>query len=240
MNTIRKPGIESAQAIDAAGVAIATRKEAHEVSFVRNQYHVECYEPLPEHRERYLKIRENLDHLQAKLVQTPLQSLREFYADQVAAAFLKLAAIPKYKAWEEDCVNLMPTVGKNNMLDNHWAGSAYTAAWYCGLINTTAYTGLSAGDTMASHGGWTEDTNYSQATRVAPSFSAAASGSKATSAAMVFTMNASTTIKGIFINSVSTKGGTTGTLTSEVLFSGGDQVCTSASTLNVTFTSSLT
>ena len=237
---MKKHNGENAQTNDAAGCAVAERAEAHEQSFIRNTYRIVCMEPLPEHRARYLKIRENLDRLQAKLARPPLQLLREFYAGHIARAFLDLAAIPKYQTWETTAENLMPTVGKNNMLDNHWSASAYTAAWYGGLINTTAYTGLAAGDTMASHTGWTEDTNYSQATRVAPSFSAAASASKATSAAMVYTMNATTTIKGIFFNSVSTKGGTTGVLTSEVLFSGGDQACTSASTLNVTFTSSLT
>ena len=139
--------------------------------------------------------------------------------------------------WVDTIKNLVTTVGKNNLLDNHLAGSAYTAAWYIGLISSTSYTtGAAAGDTMSSHGGWAEDVNYSQSTRVAPSFAAASSGSKATSAAAVFTMNATTTIKGVFLTSVSTKSGTTGTLFSAGLFSGGDQAVTSSSTLNVTYT----
>ena len=142
--------------------------------------------------------------------------------------------------WQDTAENLVTTVGKNTALDAYLAGSAYTAAWYMGLISLTSYTtGPAAGDTMASHGGWAEDQNYSQATRPAPSFSAASAGSKATSAAVVFSINGTTTIKGCFLNSVSTKGGTTGNLYSAGLFTGGDKAVASGDSLNVTYTASL-
>ena len=92
---------------------------------------------------------------------------------------------------------------------------------------------------MASHAGWAEDQNYSQGARPTASFAAAASGSKALSSAAVFTMNAGTTIKGCFLTSISTKGGTTGTLYSAGLFTGGDKVMQSGDTLNVSYTASL-
>ena len=142
--------------------------------------------------------------------------------------------------WEDRIENLVTTVGKNNMLDNHLSGSAYTAAWYMGLISLTSYTtGPAAGDTMASHGGWAEDQNYSQGARPTTAWSAAAAGAKALSAALVFTMNASTTIKGCFLNSIATKGGTTGTLFSAGLFTGGDQPVVSGNTLSVSYSASV-
>lgn len=142
--------------------------------------------------------------------------------------------------WSDQIENLVTTVGKNFALDTYLAGSAYTAAWYMGLISTTSYTtGPAAGDTMAAHGGWAEDQAYSQATRPAPAFSAATGGAKATSAAVAFSINGTTTIKGCFLNTVSTKGGTTGTLYSAGLFTGGDKAVASGDTLNVTYTASL-
>jgi hypothetical protein len=141
--------------------------------------------------------------------------------------------------WSERVDNLVTTVGKNFILDTVLAGSAYTATWFIGLMSSVSYTtGAAAGDTMASHGGWTESVAYSNATRVAPSFGAASAGSKATTAT-AFNINASDTIKGVFLNSVSTKSGTTGTLYSAGLFTGGDQVVTSGGTLNVTYTASV-
>lgn len=138
--------------------------------------------------------------------------------------------------WEDDIKNLVTTVGKNHALDTELAGSAYTAAWYIGLISSVSYTAVAAGDTMASHSGWTEDVTYSNSTRVAPSFAAASAGSKATSSAAAFNINGTATIKGCFMNSVSTKSGTTGTLLSAGLFSGGDKAVASGDTLNVSYT----
>lgn len=141
--------------------------------------------------------------------------------------------------WSDTIENLVTTAGKNDLLDKYLAGSAYTAAWYMGLISSTSYTtGAAAGDTSASHGGWTEDQNYSAGTRPAPSFSSASAGSKATSAAVAFSINATTTIKGCFLITNSTKGGTTGTLYSAGLFSGGDKAVANGDTLNVSYTAS--
>lgn len=140
-------------------------------------------------------------------------------------------------AWSDTFSNLVTTVGKNFALDTVLGGSAYTAAWYLGLIDSTSYSAVAAGDTASSHAGWTEFTGYSNSTRPAPSWGAAASGSKA-STATSFSVNASGTIKGAILISNSTKGGTTGTLYSAGLFTGGDKVVSSGDTLNVTYTAS--
>ena len=141
--------------------------------------------------------------------------------------------------WRDEIENLVTTAGKNDALDKYLSGSAYTAAWYLGLIDSTGYSAIAAGDTAASHAGWTENTNYSQGSRPAASFAAASGGSKALSAAAVFSINANVTIKGCFLISNATKGGTTGILYSAGLFSGGDKVVQNGDTLNVSYTASL-
>lgn len=139
--------------------------------------------------------------------------------------------------WRDTLQNLVTTAGKNDLLDKYLAGSSYTAAWYLGLIGTTGYSAVAAGDTAASHAGWTESVVYSNSTRPAPSWGSASSGSKA-STATAFNINGSDTIKGAFLISNSTKSGTSGILYSAGLFSGGDRLVASADTLNVTYTAS--
>ena len=142
--------------------------------------------------------------------------------------------------WRDHFSNLVTTVGRNDALDKHLSGSAYTAAWYLGLISNTSYTAIAAGDTAASHAGWTESAAYSEATRPAASFAAASAGSKALTSPAAFSMNATATIKGAFLISNNTKSGTTGILYSAGLFAGGDKAVASGDTLNVSYSASLT
>lgn len=141
--------------------------------------------------------------------------------------------------WKDDIKNLVTTQGKNDALDKYLAGSAYTAAWYLGLISSTSYSAISAADVPSSHAGWTEDQNYSQGARPTTAWSSASSGSKSLSSALSFSINGTTTIKGCFLISVATKGGTTGILYSAGLFSGGDKAVASGDTLNVSYTAGL-
>ena len=128
--------------------------------------------------------------------------------------------VPDEPKWQDVIRNLVTTAGKNDMLDKYFAGSAYTAAWYVGLIDNTSWSAVAAGDTMASHSGWVESTAYTEGTREVVAFSAASAASKAASGPTEFTINATVTIRGAFLASNSTKGGTTGILYSAAAFSG--------------------
>jgi hypothetical protein len=141
--------------------------------------------------------------------------------------------------WREEIENLVTTAGKNDALDKYLSGSAYTAAWFLGLVDGATTPTYAAADTAASHAGWTENTAYSNATRPAPTFNAAASGAKATTGT-AFSINANgQTIAGVFLISNSTKAGTTGVLYSVGAFTGGNKAVGSGDTLNVTWTGSL-
>ena len=146
--------------------------------------------------------------------------------------------------WEAVCPNLVVNGGLQDMNNKYFLGSAYTATWYIGLYGSGATNSPSANDTMSSHGGWTEETGYSQATRPACTFATptTANPSVATNSASpaVFSINATATIGGAFLTSNNTKGGSTGTLYSASDFtSPGDRSVVSGDTLNVTYTLSL-
>jgi hypothetical protein len=137
--------------------------------------------------------------------------------------------------WAEKFHNLVVTAGLTDSLDKHFKGSSYTAAWYVGLTGTAPT--FAAGDTMASHGGWTESAAYSQATRPALTLGTVTSGSVDNSASKaVFSINGGATIGGAFLNTVNTKSGSTGTLYGGGAFTAGDRAVLSGDTLNVTVT----
>ena len=147
--------------------------------------------------------------------------------------------------WSEEMHNLVVNVGLKDMNDKYFTGSGYTAAWFLGLVTGPgAGNTYAAGDTMASHAGWTENTSYSQTTRPACSFGAATTADPSvisnSASVAVFSINGTATIAGAFLTSNNTKGGTTGVLFSVANFqSPGDRAVVSGDTLNVTYTFSL-
>lgn len=146
--------------------------------------------------------------------------------------------------WEDEAPNLVVNEGLQDMNAKYFTGTTYTAAWYLGVYGSGATNSPAAGDTMASHAGWTEVTAYSQATRPACTFGTptTANPSVATNSASpaTFSINGTTTIGGAFVTSNNTKGGTTGILYSAADFSApGDRSVVSGDTLSVTYTLSL-
>ena len=104
------------------------------------------------------------------------------------------------------------TAGLNDFLNSLFHAGTQRTTWYVMLINNSGYTGLAAGDTMSSHAGWTEITDYTSATRLEWTEGAAAGGSIVNSASITITFNAAVSIKGIALTTDNTKGGTTGIL----------------------------
>lgn len=146
--------------------------------------------------------------------------------------------------WVAESKNLVVNVGLQYMAGVALTSTAQITSWYVGLYGAGASNTPAASDTMSSHAGWTENTTYSNATRVAATFAAAtnANPSVVTNSASKaqFDINGSTTIGGAFLTSGSAKGGTTGTLFSAADFaSPGDRSVVSGDILLVTYTFSL-
>lgn len=212
-----------------AALAMVTPVSAQETVSVRASFDVVCHtarlgcEDLVSHTQaKIASLREQGEMAQANLLQTKMVS------DLM---------VPK---WTETKLNTVLTAGKNDLLDKYFAGSAYTAAWFCLLISSVSYTAIAPGDTIASHSGWTEGggTNAPAYTgsRPALTFGAAAAGSKATSSASSFTFTSGGTIKGMGAVTNATKDGTTGVLYNAVLFTGGDRIVATSDVVNVSVT----
>lgn len=135
--------------------------------------------------------------------------------------------------WGETKKNLVTTEGLDHILSTTFKGGTQITAWYVGLKNAGS---VSAGDTMSSHAGWTEDVNYSQSVRQTLTLGAVASASVDNTAnKAIYSINATSTIAGAFITSNNTKSGTSGTLYGVVDFSSARSVI-SGDTLEVTVT----
>jgi hypothetical protein len=147
--------------------------------------------------------------------------------------------------WVDDSKNLVVNEGLQYMAGTSLDGTtARITSWYLGLYGAASSNNPAAGDTMSSHAGWTEVTDYTEATRPAATFVAAttANPSVVTNSASKaqFTMNATVTVGGAFLTSNNTKGGTSGTLFSAKDFnSPGDRAVVSGDVVLVTYTFSL-
>lgn len=248
---VKKPLGESLDAQAAMGASVASGRAVAEEAMVHGTYKFSCRGPVEEQRARYVALRGQLLDLG--------------YAEDLAAMnhgespmlvgipsehysiWTEFLAIPLEEKWNDQIRNTVVTQGKNDLLDKYLAGSAYTAAFFLGLISSVSFTAIAAGDTAAQingTNGWKEAGGanapaYSQATRPAPAWSAASGGSKATSAAVAYSITSAGTVKGGFLVTTSTKDGTTGVLFSAGLFTGGDKVVANGDTINATYTLSV-
>lgn len=138
--------------------------------------------------------------------------------------------------WREVCPNIVVNAGLNDVLDKYFKGSSYSAAHYVGLVDNSGFSAYAAGDTMSSHAGWTEFTSYSGSNRPTLTLGSVSSQSVDNSASKAaFSISSSGTVKGAFVTTGQTKGGTTGTLYGAASFSSTRSV-DNGDTLNVTVT----
>lgn len=113
------------------------------------------------------------------------------------------------------CHNDVTTEGLNELLKTMFSNeSAANAEWYIGLI-TGSSIALAAGDTMSSHSGWTEITAGELTESVRQTWLASDTVSAKTitnATAVTFTIESACTVRGMFLSSSSTLGGTAGKL----------------------------
>lgn len=135
--------------------------------------------------------------------------------------------------------NLLPTAGLNHLLSVLVAGGSQVGTWYMSIFegNYTPVAGVTAATYPAAA---TESTAYDESTRVAYVDGTIASGSVSNSASRAeFTINATKTIYGAALHSLSTKSATTGELLAVARFSASravvdDDVLAVAYTLSAT------
>ena len=158
--------------------------------------------------------------------------------------------------WEDSFPNLVNAVGKQLMLDTllRTSGTYTTVGPYLGLIGGASPTFGTGSDTMTSHAGWTEFTNYTvggSAVRGTATFSVSTSSGStpsnvttAAAASITYTITgAGGTVSGCFLvtgsGASSTQSNTSGTLYSAGAFSTA-KTTTAGDTVSVTYSTTAT
>jgi hypothetical protein len=138
---------------------------------------------------------------------------------------------------EYDFPNGIVDEGLNHILDTEFSEGTPVATWYIGLVDNAGWTAFADEDVMSDHTGWVECEDYDETERPTWTAGAAAARSITNAVTVDFTINATVTVKGIFITSVNTIGGTTGVLWSTGAF-GAAVPLNSGDTLKITYTCS--
>lgn len=138
--------------------------------------------------------------------------------------------------WEEERTNIVFSAAVNDILNVYFKGAPSHPGWYVGLVNTGAI--FNAPDTMVSHSGWTENTNYVAANRPGANFGSVSGASINTvGSKAVFTMTSvGGQIAGAFLVSDSVKGGQAGVLYAANLFATGVKNMDALDTLTIAVT----
>ena len=143
--------------------------------------------------------------------------------------------------WTDQSKNLVVNVGLQYMAGTALTSTTQITTWYIGLYGAAASNTPAAGDTLASHAGWTEITPYT-GNRVTAVFAAATNANPSvvtnTASKASFSITSTATVGGAFLCSAAS--GTSGTLFSAADFaSPGDRSVVSGDVLSVTYTFSL-
>ncbi|MGD9381501.1 MAG: hypothetical protein PVI03_03575 [Candidatus Thorarchaeota archaeon] len=132
--------------------------------------------------------------------------------------------------WVEEGHNLVVNEGLNHILDVQFHAETQVTTWYVGLKGTGSE---AAGDTLASHAGWSEITAYTGDRKEFVEGAASSQQISNTGNAASFSITGTATVAGAFICSVST--GSAGKLFCVADFSSPRSV-DNGDTLNVTYT----
>lgn len=152
--------------------------------------------------------------------------------------------------WKEIVRNHCTDEGLTHMLEVTLGAGTQDTTWFVGLIDSVSYTTTAiddqGADIRAQTGTpvnlWLENINQYTGDRPAWSPDAAAAKSISNSTPTAFTMTGTATIKGAFLNGVTTKSTPTvggGVLYCTAVFTGGDRAVQNNDTLNVTVTCTL-
>lgn len=136
--------------------------------------------------------------------------------------------------WKGSFFNTVTSMGLNHLLGSVLCASTQIGIWYVGIRGAGAVT---TADTMSSHAGWTEITGYTESVRQQWTPGVVTGQSVSNSASVVsLAINATTTVAGAFLVSLSTKGSSG----SETLYAAGSLATArdviSGDTLKVTVT----
>jgi hypothetical protein len=134
--------------------------------------------------------------------------------------------------------NGMTTGGANDMLGTYFNSGTQQTAWSVGLIDNVSFSALNAADTMSSHAGWIENTAFS-GNRPTWTPAAASGGAISGTGPVSITVNSSVAIKGAFVCSNNTRGGTSGILWATGLL-GSVQNLTNGQILSISYSTTLT
>ena len=133
--------------------------------------------------------------------------------------------------WVERADNLITNVGLDHILDVVLGAATQVDPWYVGLKNAGT---IAAGDTLASHAGWTENSNYTGNRQAYVEDASSGQSVTNTAGKAAFPIDTDTqTIAGAFLCSVATT--TTGTLLCAADFASA-KAADDGDTLNVTYT----
>jgi hypothetical protein len=141
--------------------------------------------------------------------------------------------------WEDTAKNMVVLAALDDVLNVYLRNQAPVTQWYLGLVDNAGFTAFANTDSMTSHTGWSEvaSGNYSDATRIAwsPGASSGQTVTNGTTCDFHMTPTSALTVRGLFLVSDSTKGGTAGKLFATAAFSGGNQTCNNGDTLKTTY-----
>lgn len=134
--------------------------------------------------------------------------------------------------WRDHIDNLVVNAGLDYLLSAGLAAGSQITSWYVGLMSGTPT--AAAADTLASHSGWTEISDYSGNRKAWTPGSVTSQSVDNTGSPAEFDITGSATVGGAFLASAAT--GTSGTLYAAGAFSGGNKSVGSGDTLTVTST----